>query len=168
MKIQRRGFLCTGGAVAAGLVAAVSAGTSEKPSRSSAFSGRRFGTIFNNDINNILAASSGRSSTPQEYQRAVYAILDMKPGGLAQNVGMPDPVLYPSSVATSFDRHLEEAGKSLSPIEGTAETARCQADAMRRLRELGTEMRIFPIGALTLMVRRRPVRMQFKLISTRC
>jgi hypothetical protein len=135
------------GALAASLAAAVPAVPSEKSSTSSAFSGKRLGTIFNNDINNILAASSGGNITPEEYQRAVYAILDLKPGVLAQNVGMPDPVLYPSSVATSFDRHLEEASKSLSPVEGTPEIARRQADAMRRLRELGADPFTLTIAA---------------------
>jgi hypothetical protein len=125
--------------VAASVVVGASRGGSEKPSTGPALSGKRLGTIFNNDINNIIAASSGGNTTPEEYQRAVYAILDMKPGVLAQNVGMPDPVLYSSTVATTFDKYLEEASTSLSPEEGLPETVRRQVEAMRKLRELGAD-----------------------------
>jgi len=102
--------------------------------------GKRLGTIFNNDINNILATSGGADTTPEAYQRAVYAILDMKPGVLAQNVGMPDPVIYPSDVATQFDKHHEEV-TALVWSDGKAEIdlSRRQTGAMRKLRESTTD-----------------------------
>jgi hypothetical protein len=102
--------------------------------------GKRLGTIFNNDINNILATSAGVDTTPESYQRAVYAILDMKPGVLAQNVGMPDPVIYPSDVATQFDKHHEEVTTLVWPGgKAESEMSRRQTAAMRRLRESGTD-----------------------------
>jgi hypothetical protein len=109
------------------------------PSPGPALSGKRLGTIFNNDINNILVSCSGAGTTPAEYQRAVYTLLDMQPGVLAQDVGAPDPVLYPSRVATPFDKYLEEASSALTPEEGTREAARRQVGVMRRLRALGTD-----------------------------
>lgn len=73
---------------------------------------RKFGSILNNDINNILYAVSGAQTTPTEYKKAVMHLLDAKPGVLAQNVGVPDPVIYRSEVATTWDKYLggDQAG----------------------------------------------------------
>src|SRR5438445_10410098 len=60
---------------------------------------KSLGSILNNDINNILGVLSGAKTTPAEYKKAVLHLLDAKPGVLAQNVGMPDPVIYRSQVA---------------------------------------------------------------------
>src|SRR2546422_8990671 len=116
---------------------AISAAGFRAPAGAAAVAGKRLGTIFNNDINNILAASSGSEITPAEYQRAVFAILDMKPGVLTQNVGMPDPVIYSTSVATTWDKYHEEVTRLIWPTEWKPEDARRQAGAMRKLLGLG-------------------------------
>src|SRR3990172_11591499 len=67
---------------------------------------KTFGVIQNNDINNILNASSGSEISAEEYREAINHLLDGKPGVLAQNVGMPDPVIYRTAVATTWDKHL--------------------------------------------------------------
>ena len=67
---------------------------------------RKLGSILNNDINNILFAVSGAGTTPAEYRKAVDHLLDTKPGVLAQNVGMPDPIIYRSNVATTWDKYV--------------------------------------------------------------
>jgi len=68
--------------------------------------GKQLGTIFNNDINNILYASSGPDITVEEYRHAVECLLDAQPGALAQNVGCPDPVIYRSEIATTWDKYV--------------------------------------------------------------
>lgn len=138
MSSRRREFLKTTGVVAASVVVAAHGGIA-KSGTGPALSGKRLGTIFNNDLNNIIAASSGGGTSPEEYQRAVYAILDLQPGVFAQDVGAPDPVLYPSQVATPFDKYLAEASTSLPAEEGVPESTRRQVEAMRKLRELGTD-----------------------------
>ncbi len=100
--------------------------------------GKRLGPIFNNDINNILHASSGKDITVDEYRTAVHRILDLSPGLLAQNVGMPDPVIYRSNVATTWDKYHAGVTKAVWP-ETSAEDAERQSAAMRRLLELGTD-----------------------------
>ena len=47
---------------------------------------KSLGSIFNNDIDNILSVLSGAKTTPAEYKKAVLHLLDAKPGVLAQNV----------------------------------------------------------------------------------
>ena len=76
---------------------------------------REFGSILNNDINNILIALSGEETTPAEYRKAVMHLLDAKPGILAQNVGMPDPVIYPTNTATTFDSYHAEVTRAVWP-----------------------------------------------------
>ena len=93
--------------IAAGLLVAYLAGDGgggKKPHVPD--NGKQLGTVFNNDINNILYASSGADTTPEEYRHAVQCLLDAQPGVLAQNVGMPDPVIYPSEVATTWDKYV--------------------------------------------------------------
>ena len=100
--------------------------------------GRGLGSIFNNDINNILHASAGDAITVAQYSGAVHAILDHRPGLLAQNVGMPDPVIYPSAVATGWEVYHAEISRELWPEQepGVAER---EAGALRRLAALGTD-----------------------------
>lgn len=83
-------------------------------------------TIFNNDINNILGALDPEKSADlviQDYRRALAEILEARPGVLAQNSGMPDPVIYRSDVATSWSKYV---GGS-------------QAEAMQKLLDAGTD-----------------------------
>ena len=100
--------------------------------------GKRLGTIFNSDINNILVACGGEATTPESYQRAVYAILNMRPGVVAQNVGMPDPVIYRTEVATTWDKYHKQVTELVWP-ETKPEVAGQQSAAMRRLLEAGTD-----------------------------
>lgn len=67
---------------------------------------RSLGSILNNDINNILYAVSGADTTPAEYKKAVMHLLDTQPGVLAQNVGLPDPVIYRTNIATTWDKYM--------------------------------------------------------------
>ena len=98
-----------------------------------------FRSIFNNDINNILIASSGADITPAEYQRAVYAILDGQPGLLAQNVGLPEAVIYPTSVATTYDKYLEEVTPIAHPVHRDSPYAARQSQALKKLFGIGTD-----------------------------
>lgn len=96
---------------------------------------KKLGSILNNDINNIFYAISAPKTTPAEYQQAVQYLLDTKPGVLAQNVGMPDPVIYRTQVATTWDKYVggdqAEAMSSLlsqntDPLTLTIQTCRAQ------------------------------------------
>ena len=95
-------------------------------------------TILNNDIDNILGNSSGSDITAEEYREAVHHLLDAGPGVLAQNVGMPDPVIYRSDVATAWDKHMVETTLLTWPDE-VPENAQRNADAMAKLVSLGTD-----------------------------
>ena len=99
---------------------------------------KQLGSIFNNDINNILCAISGPQTTPAEYKKAVIHLLDAKPGVLAQNVGMPDPVTYRTQVATTWDKYIPEVIKTIWP-ETPEEQAQWQSAGMRRLLEAETD-----------------------------
>lgn len=99
---------------------------------------KRLGTIFNNDINNILWASSGKDTSPAEYRYAVMRILELKPGILAQNVGLPDPVIYRSRVATGWEKYHKEVTLMVWPDKRPEEAA-WQAEAMRALLAAGTD-----------------------------
>ena len=57
-------------------------------------SGRTLGSIFNSDDCNVVFSLSGKDTTPEKYKRVVFCILDLKPGLLAQDVGLPDCVMY--------------------------------------------------------------------------
>ena len=103
-----------------------------KPRR---MSGKNLGTIFNNDINNILHAVGTDEDAEQVYRRAVDALLDLKPGVLAQNVGLPEAVIYRSDVATSFGKYLNEISKKIWPKKETDG----QAITLQRLSDAGTD-----------------------------
>ena len=66
---------------------------------------KNLGTIFNSDINGLLIHSTGRDATPTEYKSLVNNMLDMGMNVLAQNVGLPDPTIYRSKVATTWDKY---------------------------------------------------------------
>ncbi len=76
-------------------------------------SGKNLGTIFNNDSNNIIYALDEKTATPDGYLTVLRVLLDRKPGVLAQCVGFPDPVMYPSEVATRWDKYAVEAADLL-------------------------------------------------------
>ena len=105
---------------------------------------KNLGTIQNNDANNILLAGSGKDITPDEYRTAVGHLLDGKPGVLAQNVGMPDPVTYRSKVATSWSKHLLETSlitwpKAVAVSDTVRENAERQVKAAASLVSAGTD-----------------------------
>ncbi len=99
---------------------------------------KQLGSILNNDINNVLYAGSAPKTTPDEYKRAVTHLLDTQPGVLAQNVGMPDPVIYRTQVATTWDKYTAEVLKAVWP-KMAEEDAQRQPEALRRLFEAGTD-----------------------------
>ena len=113
--------------------------------------GKRLGTIFNNDINNILClldAGKPAGEIAGDYRVLLRNLLAGKPHVLAQDVGQPDPVIYRSSVATTFDKNLVDVSmenwRDVWAKDGVAEESmresnRRQADAMRRLMELSTD-----------------------------
>ena len=68
---------------------------------------RELGTIKDSDWN-PLDAFGGGANSPRAFREGMDHVLEGKPSVLAMCVGMPDPVLYPSDVATVLDRHLLE------------------------------------------------------------
>ena len=87
---------------------------------------RRFGSIFNNDINNIIYSldpAASPDATVAGYRRVLRPILQARPGILAQDVGMPDPVLYRTAVGTPYHQYLE----------------RHDAGVMRKILDSGTD-----------------------------
>ena len=76
-------------------------------------SGKKLGTIFNNDSNNILYALDSEHATAEGYLTVLRVLLDRKPGVFAQCVGFPDPVIYPSKVATRWDKYAIEVADRL-------------------------------------------------------
>lgn len=76
---------------------------------------KKLGSILNNDINNILFAISEEETAPEEYRKAVLHLLGAAPGVLAQNVGMPDPVIYRTEVATTWDKYHGEVRRAVWP-----------------------------------------------------
>jgi len=113
--------------------------------------GKRLGTIFNNDINNILCALGAGKPAEEiagDYRALLGNLLAARPGVLAQNVGLPDAVIYRSDVATTFDKHMVDVAsetwrdvwaKNGAGEESVRESHQQQADAVRLLRELGTD-----------------------------
>jgi hypothetical protein len=87
-------------------------------------SGKRLGTIFNNDDNNIIwhMGVHKRPMTPQVYQEYVYRILDLKPGVVAQCVGFPEGTLYPTQVDTCVDKYWAEVCRKTFPATSTSPT----------------------------------------------
>ena len=107
---------------------------------------RQLGSVFNGDINGLLWVSSGSDSGPDEYRQLVRDMLSYGMTTLAQNVGLPDPVIYRSRIATGFDKHLvdvvlktRELTDQAADIESIRESTQRQADAMRRLLQQDTD-----------------------------
>ena len=99
---------------------------------------RKLGLVYNNDLDNILYASSGKDITPEEYRRAVGHLLRGRPNILAQNVGLPDPVIYRSQVATTHNKYLAEVSQLTWPNEKPTGELNTAA-AVSRLLGLGTD-----------------------------
>ncbi len=101
------------------------------------FSGKHLGTIFNNDVG-ITFVLDEKTFTPADYLNVVDALLNLQPGVLAQSVGFPDPVTYPSRVATSFDKYLAEVDDLVWPGKDHSLHLR-QNENQRKLFALGTD-----------------------------
>ena len=114
--------------------------------------GKNLGTIFNNDVNNILCHLDGTQSGEEiaaQYRAVLGNLLAAKPRILAQNVGLPDPVIYRSSAATTLDKHIVEATmknwkaifskRDRASKEGLRKSAADQAACMNRLLDAGTD-----------------------------
>jgi len=112
---------------------------SQMDSSSLVLDGKKLGTIFNNDINNILLTAGLNGGTADVYRQYVERLLDMKPGVLAQNVGLPDPVIYHTSVATTFDKYLVEVSKITWPDAGPQENAVSQETCLQSMFAAGTD-----------------------------
>lgn len=111
MNPSRRDFLKTGMTASFGMVLG-SGGSLEAlgaPEKGATLPGnKKFGTIRNNDYDGICITYTPAELGPDGYARVVGYMLDSNPGILAQNVGTPDAVIYPSKVATRFDKYLVE------------------------------------------------------------
>ena len=81
---------------------------------------RGFGSILNNDATNIMYASTGADTTPEEFRRGIGFLLDARPGLLAQSTGQPDPVFYRSQVATPFSEYVEETNRVVPAMRALA------------------------------------------------
>ncbi len=81
---------------------------------------RKFGSILNNDGNNILFGITPEAATPEAYRKGVEHLLDAKPGILAQSIGQPDPVFYLSQVASPWFRHrgMHPDGQAMKALAG--------------------------------------------------
>ena len=108
---------------------------------------RRLGTIFNNDINNIILGM-GTTGTVDTYRQALDAILAAQPGVFAQNVGLPEALLYPTDVDNMLDKHLVEVAKQAWPgREQVVANAEAQATFLRQVRAAGTDLLTVTIEA---------------------
>lgn len=115
-------------------------GKSDSDGDSANLNGKQLGWILNNDINNILYGTNGKNATPEEYKTAVLRMLEVKPGVLAQQVGEPDPVIYRTKVATTWDKYFVEVVTRVGTDDmPSPEEAPITPDCVRRLRELGTD-----------------------------
>ena len=99
---------------------------------------KKFGTIFNNDINNILYAMDKNEATPERYLAALNGILDAGPGILAQNVGMPEAVIYRSDIENTFNKYLVEVTKITWPGDDATE-AENEAGVLKSLMDQGKD-----------------------------
>ena len=99
---------------------------------------RKLGPIFNSDINGLLTLLPDRAPAADEYRQAVRDMLGYGMTMLAQNVGMPDPVVYRSKVATTWDKYHNEV---VSAIWGSEAGARDrQAARMKGLLDANTDV----------------------------
>jgi hypothetical protein len=103
---------------------------------------KKLGTIQNNDVNCMLVSGSGKGLTPKEYGIVVGHLLDGGADVMAQDLGLPDPVIYRSNVATTWDKHLVEVTAATWPGEEqdvVTEQAVTQVEGILRLFEAGTD-----------------------------
>jgi hypothetical protein len=99
--------------------------------KTAGYTNKRFGTIFNNDINNIMYSMSGKETEIGDYLAPVYAILDSKPGIFAQNVGMPEAVIYKTKVDSTFDKYYVDVAKVTWPEDESYALLEREVDSFR-------------------------------------
>ena len=105
------------------------------------------GTVFNNDINNIILGM-GATGTVDTYRQTLDAILAAQPGVFAQDVGLPEALLYPTAVDNMFDKHLVEVAKQAWPErEQAVANAEAQAAFMGKVRAASTDLLTVTIEA---------------------
>lgn len=98
---------------------------------------QNLGTIFNSDINGLLINCSGKRCTSTEYKNLVNNMLDMGMNVLAQNVGLPDPTIYRSKIATTWDKYHNQV---IEAVWGKAAAEKdLQAASMKALLDAGTD-----------------------------
>lgn len=80
------------------------------------FANQRLGTIYNNDPDNLLYGCLANGQIlASDFRAAVGSMLDGKIQVLAQEVGLPDPVIYPTKVGTTWDKYLVEVSRKTWP-----------------------------------------------------
>ena len=90
----------------------------------------------------------GATGTIETYRQALDAILDAQPGVFAQNVGLPEALLYPTDIDNMLDKHLVEVAKQTWPErEQAAANAEAQAAFMGKVRAAGTDLLTVTIEA---------------------
>ena len=98
---------------------------------------KELGSIFNSDINGLFAFCLGRETTPAMYKGLVRDMLGYGMTVLAQNVGMPDPVIYRSMVATTWAKYHNQV---VSDVWGKDVAEKdTQAASMKALLDVGTD-----------------------------
>lgn len=120
MPVNRRDFLRTNAgalSIAVSSAAFMTQSAVAAPAKGvvpASVSGKKLGTIFNMDQDGMLGTLSAGPTSHEEYRRCVLALLDLKPRVLAQNVGNPDGLLYPSEVTNSFDKYIGTIAEYMS------------------------------------------------------
>ena len=101
---------------------------------------KHLGTVFNNDLNNIILGM-GTTGSIDTYRQTLDAILAAQPGVFAQDVGLPEALLYPTDVDNMLDKHLVEVAKQAWPErEQAVANAAAQAAFMGKVRAAGTDL----------------------------
>lgn len=111
--MNRRKFLQSSMAIS---VAASVEARAALPAKRFVFTNRKLGTIYNNDPDNLLYGCLANGQVlASDFRAAVGFMLDGKIQVLAQEVGLPDPVLYPTKVGTTWDKYLAEVSRKTWP-----------------------------------------------------
>jgi hypothetical protein len=102
-------------------------------------SNKKLGTIFNNDSNNIIwcMGKSKNDFTPDVYHKYLNRLLDGKPGVLAQCVGFPETVYYPTKAGTCITKHFDEVCRETWPVNEQS-TYSDQTVIFQKLLDAGT------------------------------
>jgi hypothetical protein len=103
-------------------------------------SNKRLGTVFNNDSNNIIwcMGKAKNDFTPEVYRQYLNRLLDGKPGVLAQCVGFPETVYYPTKAGTCVTKHFDEVCRETWP-ENEQSTYSDQTVVLKKLFDAGSD-----------------------------